>query len=103
MNDMAQYRFDCINAYDQIFSGLYQKGETSRDESTLLLFYNRDAWKHDTIKGTTFKHKRTNVIVSGLTQTKHVAQLLKSEDKIDSGFIPRLTTVLLWPQFTPYA
>ena len=79
-------------------TGLYNKsGSSCRDESVLLSLYNGAKWDHDTASATTFHSERTNLVLAGLTQTKHLIKLLQVEDKIDSGLIPRFLRLLLKP------
>lgn len=63
----------------------------------LLSLYNGGKWQHSTASGTSFNNEKTNLIISGLTQTKHFLKLLQCEDRIDSGLLPRFIWILLKP------
>ena len=68
--------------YFYFVPGLYQKnGTANRDESLLLSLYNASKWKHETASSISFNNERTNLVLSGLTQTKHVIKLLQNEEK----------------------
>ena len=90
--------FKFLNKNLFLLKGLYNKsGSSCRDESVLLSLYNGGKWIHDTAASTTFHNDKTNLVLAGLTQTKHLLKLLQVEDKIDSGLIPRFLWLLLKP------
>ena len=83
------------------FAGLYNKsGSGCRDESILFSLYNDGKWVHETASSTSFENEKTNLVLAGLTQIKHLLKLLPSEEKIDSGLLPRFFWLLLKPTCT---
>ena len=76
--------------------GLYNKSpNASRDESILLSLYDARKWTHNTVKGTHFRLPITKLVIGGLTQTAHAMQLLKDDEKMNSGFLPRFLMFML--------